>query len=56
VDGGGGQSRSGEYVLHGTAGQPEAAAVLTGGEYSLVGGFWSGTTPLYPLYLPLLLR
>ena len=56
VDGGGGKSSGGEYALSGTVGQFDAGAFMAGGEYSLVGGFWSGTTGLYPLYLPLVLR
>jgi len=39
VDGGGGVSQGGDYVLSGTAGQPDAG-VLSGGDYTLNGGFW----------------
>lgn len=39
IDGGGGASSGGAYSLTGTIGQPDAG-VLTGGNYSLVGGFW----------------
>jgi hypothetical protein len=56
VDGGGGKSGGGEYALSGTIGQSDAGAFMAGGEYSLTGGFWSGTTSLYSLYLPLVLR
>jgi hypothetical protein len=56
VDGGGGKSSGGEYALSGTIGQFDAGALMAGGEYSLAGGFWSGTTSLYPLYLPFVLR
>lgn len=38
-DGGGGQSSGDTYTLNGTIGQPDAG-VMTGGNYSLVGGFW----------------
>ena len=41
VDGGGGQSSGGQYVLTGTIGQPDAA-YSEGGEYELLGGFWAG--------------
>ena len=43
VDGGGGTfSTGGPYTLGGTIGQPDATVVpMTGGEYELVGGFWS---------------
>ena len=49
IDGGGGTSSGGLYVVSGTIGQPDSAwpvdqngfAVLaTGGNYTLVGGFW----------------
>ena len=43
VDGGGGVCRGGPYVLSGTIGQPEAA-IVSGGDYVLSGGFWAGTT------------
>lgn len=39
IDGGGGTSSGGAYTLSGTIGQPDAG-VHTGGNYSLVGGFW----------------
>jgi hypothetical protein len=42
VDGGGGSaSAGGSYTLGGTAGQPDAG-VLSGGDYAILGGFWSG--------------
>src|SRR5437870_13689972 len=42
IDGGGGTSTGGVYSLSGTIGQPDAnAQPMTGGNYSLVGGFWS---------------
>ena len=40
VDGGGGTSTGGVYQVSGTIGQPDAGA-MTGGNSSLVGGFWS---------------
>ena len=58
VDGGGGavgDAGSG-YTLMGTAGQPDAGAALTGGGYSLYGGFWVGAAVEYQIYLPLVLR
>ena len=39
VDGGGGASAGGAYTMSGTIGQPDAGT-LSGGTYSLVGGFW----------------
>lgn len=41
IDGGGGSSASGSYIVSGTVGQPDAGA-LTGGTYALAGGFWLG--------------
>ncbi|MBC7225943.1 MAG: hypothetical protein H5T61_01740 [Thermoflexales bacterium] len=57
VDGGGYTwSTGGAYALGGTVGQPEAGVALTGGGYTLVGGFWSGVAVQYRVYLPLVLR
>ena len=57
VDGGGGtwSDTGGQYVLNGTAGQPDAS-VLTGDSYTLVGGFWGGTVVEYHVYLPIVSR
>lgn len=42
IDGGGGTSTGGVYSLSGTIGQPDANPLpMTGGNYSLAGGFWS---------------
>ncbi len=41
IDGGGGRSSGGPYVLTGTIGQPDAA-YSAGGDYELLGGFWTG--------------
>jgi hypothetical protein len=38
---GGGGNSGGGYTLNGTIGQPEAGALISGGGYILVGGFWS---------------
>jgi hypothetical protein len=40
VDGGGGTSTGGVYVVSGTIGQPDAGS-MSGGVYNLDGGFWS---------------
>jgi len=50
----------GGYATAGTAGQTDAG-VLTGGSFTLGGGFWGGgalaSPPLgYDVYLPLILR
>jgi hypothetical protein len=59
VDGGGGNSSGGPYILSGTAGQLDAGG-LSGGTYTLTGGFWTGVAgpmpPLFAIYLPLVLR
>ena len=41
IDGGGGTSSGGPYVLTGTIGQPDAD-YSAGGNYELLGGFWPG--------------
>jgi hypothetical protein len=41
IDGGGGKSSGGSYVLTGTIGQPDAE-YSAGGPYEVFGGFWPG--------------
>ena len=41
IDGGGGTSRGGQYIVTGTIGQVDAA-YSAGGRYELLGGFWPG--------------
>jgi hypothetical protein len=49
IDGGGGVSTGGVYSVSGTIGQLDATPQpLTGGDYSLAGGFW----PLFALQTP----
>src|SRR5262245_49141245 len=51
VDGGGGISAGGGYSLDGSTGQPDAGVTLSGGLFSLTGGFWNivaGQTPGEP--------
>jgi hypothetical protein len=48
VSGGGGTSTGGAYQVSGTIGQPDASGALTGGDYSLTGGFWA----LYAMQTP----
>ena len=45
---GGGEmfSTGGQYGLDGTVGQPEAGTTLSGGDYTLAGGFWPGIEPV----------
>ena len=61
IDGGGAmrsESIDERYVLSGTIGQPDAG-ILTGGDYTLGGGFWGGGVAAaveYKVYLPMILR
>ena len=48
VSGGGGTSAGGTYQVSDTIGQPDAAGPMTGGSYSLTGGFWA----LYAVQTP----
>ena len=48
VSGGGGASSNGQYVVNGTIGQHDAGGPMTGGSYSLTGGFWA----LYAVQTP----
>ncbi len=41
ISGGGGASTNGQYSLSGTIGQHDAGTAMTGGNYSLTGGFWA---------------
>jgi hypothetical protein len=40
IDGGGGTSTGGVYSVSGTIGQPDAGPTMSGGNYTLQGGFW----------------
>lgn len=42
IDAGGGRSTASIFELTGTIGQPDASRVLSGGRYSISGGFWPG--------------
>ena len=48
VSGGAGTSTGGVYSVSGTIGQHDAGGQMTGGNYSLTGGFWS----LYAVQTP----
>lgn len=41
IAGGGGTSTNGVYAVSGTIGQPDAGMAMSGGSYSVTGGFWS---------------
>ena len=45
---GGGTSTGGTYQVSGTIGQPDAGSAMSGGGYSITGGFWS----LYAVQTP----
>ena len=57
IDGGGATSSTGgSYSLGGTIGQPDAG-VLSGGTYTLNGGFWGGASIAhYNIYLTMVRR
>ena len=48
VSGGGSTSAGGVFTVSGTIGQPDAGGPMTGGNFSLTGGFWS----LYAVQTP----
>ena len=48
IAGGGGTSSNGQYTVSGTVGQHDASSAMTGGSYSLTGGFW----PFYAVQTP----
>jgi len=47
-------STGGIYVVSGTIGQPDASGPLSGGSYTLVGGFWALPTAVQTPGAPLL--
>jgi len=53
IDGGGGTSAGGVYSISGTIGQPDAGH-LTGGTFTLDGGFWGLTAAVQSPPAPLL--
>ena len=56
IDGGGSTFvQGGNYTLGSTAGAPDAGT-MSGGQYVLNGGFWSGTSDKRLLYLPMTKR
>jgi hypothetical protein len=52
VAGGGGTSSNAQYVVSGTIGQPDAGVAMSGGSYSLTGGFWSLVAVVETVGLP----
>jgi hypothetical protein len=55
LGGGASDSAGGDATLRATLGQPVVGAV-SGGDVTLAQGFWSGATPGYDIYLPLVIR
>jgi hypothetical protein len=53
VAGGGGTSTNGQYAVSGTAGQPDSGT-MTGGNYTVDGGFWGIIAPLQSPGAPIL--
>jgi len=41
IAGGGGTSTGGTYQVSGTIGQPDASGAMSGGNFSVTGGYWS---------------
>jgi hypothetical protein len=41
ISAGGGTSTGGVYTVSGTIGQPDASGAMSGGNYSVTGGFWA---------------
>jgi hypothetical protein len=56
IDGGGGDSIGGGYTLVGTIGQPDAGTAMTGGGFTLAGGFWISGAGQYHVYLPVVIK
>ena len=58
IDGGGTRSSGGDFALNGTTGQTDTGS-LTGGSFSLAGGFWKGASTIprsAEAYLPIVLN
>lgn len=58
IDGGGGNSQGVEYTVSGTIGQPDTSPLMSGGDFTIVGGYWGGGALLAQsqLYLPIVTR
>jgi hypothetical protein len=41
IDAGGGKTQGGEYKINSSIGQADASSKISGGEFSLTGGYWS---------------
>jgi hypothetical protein len=54
IDGGGGTSTGSVYSVSGTIGQPDAGPTMSGGNYSMDGGFWALPTAIQVVGAPTL--
>jgi hypothetical protein len=54
IDGGGGTSTGGVYAVSGTIGQPDAGPTMSGGNFTIDGGFWGIVAPIQTPGAPLL--
>ena len=54
ISGGGGTSTGGVYSVSGTIGQPDADGAMSGGNFSVTGGFWSLISVVQTLGAPVL--
>jgi hypothetical protein len=54
IAGGGGTSTNGQYAISGTIGQHDAGTTMSGGNYTLTGGFWTGVSVIQTPGAPLL--
>ena len=59
VDSGGGTSQGGDFSVSGSVGQPDAGEPMSGGSFTVVGGYWEGAvapTLLEEIFMPLIIR
>lgn len=54
ISGGGGTSTNGQYSVSGTIGQPDASGAMSGGNFSVTGGYWSLISVVQTLGAPTL--
>src|SRR5471032_1412450 len=54
ISGGGGTSTGATYQVSGTIGQPDAGGAMSGGNFSVTGGFWSLISVVQTLGAPAL--
>jgi hypothetical protein len=55
VDAGGARSSGGAYAVEGTIGQADAG-LLSGGRFTLTGGYWAVTLPRARIFVPVIVR